>query len=273
MIFEILGLVALGFTSSIIAYLLGVGGGALIVPVMVVFFGYQIHEAIAVSLVVIVASSLSITSVNLIKNMVNIRFALHMELAAILGAVSGGLFSVNMSETVLSTMFAGIMIVTAVIMWKKSEVKGVFISEEDACGEFDKDYLDSRSGKIKYYQVQEPNKTAFIAILAGLVSGMLGLGGGVFKVPAMNIISKLPIKAATATSNFMICFTAAAGAIPYILNGHLHPAATSSMVLGVVIGSKFATQHLNKVQNKNIKLLFVVFLILVATQMLFKAVS
>ncbi len=142
-------------------------------------------------------------------------------------------------------------------------------------GELDQSFMDMQACELRYYKVESVGKTTSVAFIAGVVSGMLGLGGGVFKVPAMNIISKVPIKAATATSNFMICFTAAAGSIPYMLNGYLHPGAAGTMVIGVFAGSKFATGRLSKVQNKNIKLLFILFFVLffVASQMAYKAVS
>ncbi|PLX68045.1 MAG: hypothetical protein C0603_08005 [Denitrovibrio sp.] len=269
---EFLGLLILGFISAIVAYLLGVGGGALIVPILVVFFNYPVHEAVAVSLVVIIASSLSITSVNLLRNQVNVKLGVSMEFAAIVGAVSGGMASINLSEKVLSTTFATIMFITAFIMWKKSEVETSTNEKPEEMGELDRSFMDLQAGELKYYKVKSAGKTTLVAFLAGITSGMLGLGGGVFKVPAMNIISKVPIKAATATSNFMICFTAAAGSVPYLLNGYLHPGAAGTMVIGVFAGSKFATGRLSKVQNKNIKMLFILFVLLVASQMAYKAV-
>jgi len=269
---ELFGLLTLGFISAVLAYLLGIGGGALIVPILVVFFDYPVHEAVAVSLVVIVASSLSITSVNLLKNMVNVKLALYMESAAILGAVGGGFTSVNISGKVLSAVFAVVMFITAFIMWAKSEVDTSVEEKPDVLGEFDKEFLDASSGELRYYKVQDTEKSMLVALFAGVMSGMLGLGGGVFKVPAMNVISKVPIKAATATSNFMICFTAAAGSIPYLIKGYFHPAAAGTMVIGAFVGSRFATGRLAKVQNKKIKLLFILFVVSVALQMVYKAV-
>jgi len=272
MILELLGLLVLGFIAAVLAYLLGIGGGALIVPIMVVFFNYPVHEAIAASLVVIVASSLSITSVNLVRNMVNIKLALFMEAAAIIGAVAGGFASISIDEKVLSTAFAIVMFFTAFIMWKKSEVDTSVPAKPEVMGEFDRSFLNIETGTHQYYKVESVGKSTFVAFLAGITSGMFGLGGGVFKVPAMNIISKVPIKAATATSNFMICFTAAAGSLPYLMKGFLHPVASGTMVIGVFVGSKFATGRLTKVQSKSIKLLFILFVVFVAAQMAYKAV-
>jgi uncharacterized membrane protein YfcA len=272
LVLELAGLLVLGFASAVLAYLLGIGGGALIVPILVVFFGFPVHEAVAVSLVVVVASSLSITSVNMLKNMVNIKLALYLEFAAILGAVGGGFASVNISGKVLSAVFAAVMFVTAYIMWRKSEREDIETLKPDVSGEFDREYLNASTGDLEQYHVVKPEKSMIVAFLAGISSGMLGLGGGVFKVPAMNVISRVPLKAATATSNFMICFTAAAGAVPYLMKGFFHPAAAGTMVIGAFAGSKFATGRLAKVQNKRIKMFFILFVIFVALQMVYKAV-
>lgn len=272
MVLELAGFITLGFVSAVLAYLLGIGGGALIVPILVVFFGFPVHEAVAVSLVVIVASSLSITSVNLLKNMVNIKLALFLEFAAILGAVGGGFASVNISGKVLSSVFAVVMVITAGIMWKKSERDDTPPLVVEKEGEFDRNFLNASTGELEHYHVIKAEKSMVVAFLAGVSSGMLGLGGGVFKVPAMNVISRVPLKAATATSNFMICFTAAAGSVPYLLKGFFHPAAAGTMVIGAFLGSKFATGRLSKVESRRIKLIFILFLIFVALQMVYKAV-
>lgn len=271
---ELLALMALGFVSAILAYLLGIGGGALIVPALVVFYGFSVHQAIAVSLVVIVASSISIASVNLKKGMVNVRLGVFLESFTVVGAVVGGFVSVSASGTAVSVLFALVMVVTAYIMWKKSETVDNSMAEQPAdAAEMDSSYFDSQRGETRYYRVVKPEKTLVYSFMAGLFSGMLGIGGGVLKVPAINIISKVPIRAATATSNFMICFTAAAGSLPYLMKGYFDPAAAGAMVLGVFAGSTFATGRLAKVQNKNIKRLFILFLLFVALQMVYKAVT
>ena len=270
---ELFGLLILGFSASVLAYLLGIGGGALIVPVMTVFFGYPVHEAIAASLVVIVISSLSITSVNLLKNMVNVRFALFMESLAVAGAFCGGVITVSISQKAVSIVFACTMFITAYLMYMNKADDTSKVEKPEQESEFDNDYYDAREGRMKYYTVKKPYHTGATAGLAGLASGMLGLGGGVFMVPAMNILSKMPIKAATATSNFMVCFTSASASIPYLLKGYLHPAATATMVIGAILGSKFSTSRLTKVKSRKIRLLFIFFVLYVAMQMLYESVK
>jgi uncharacterized membrane protein YfcA len=272
MVIEIAGLFVLGYIASVAAYLLGIGGGALIVPVLVLVFGFGVHEAVAVSLIVVVASALSITSTNLLRNQVNIRFALFLEFAAIVGAFSGGVASISMDGRVLAVIFACIMLLTALIMWKKSENDPSLSEIPSDFGEFGRSFNDIRADEVRYYLVFAPFRTMGVAFAAGIASGMLGLGGGVFKVPAMNILSRIPIKVAAATSNFMICFTAAAGFLPYLLKGHVDPVSAATMVLGALAGSYFATSRLSRVKNQTVKNLFILFLVVVAVQMVFKAV-
>ncbi|MGE4318402.1 MAG: sulfite exporter TauE/SafE family protein [Deferribacterales bacterium] len=269
---ELFGLLILGFSASVLAYLLGIGGGALIVPVMTVFFGYPVHEAIAASLVVIVISSLSLTSVNLLKNMVNIRFALFMESMAVAGAFMGGMITVSISQKSVSMVFAATMFLTAYLMYNSKGEDTSLAEKPEKTSEFDNDYYDAVEGRMKYYTVKKPYATGSVAGFAGLASGMLGLGGGVFMVPAMNILARMPIKAATATSNFMVCFTSASASIPYLLKGYLHPAATATMVIGAVMGSKFSTSKLTKVKSRKIRLMFIFFVLYVALQMLYESV-
>lgn len=269
---ELLGLMALGFTAAVLAYLLGIGGGVVIVPVLVVFFKFHVHEAIAISLVVIVASSLSLTSANLKNRMTNIRLGIYLELTTIIGAVSGGLVSVNLSGKTLSTVFAAVMFALAYLMWRNSGTDRALEEKPEQMGPLDGSYTDAREGTLKYYHVHHPNIVAAVSFFAGIGSGMFGIGGGVFKVPVMNIIAGIPLKAATATSNFMICFTAAAGSLPYLMNGYFHPEAAGAMVIGAYAGAKFATGRLTKVQNRNIKLLFIIFILGVAIEMAYKAV-
>lgn len=270
---ELLGLMLLGFSASVLAYLLGIGGGALIVPVMTVFFGYPVHEAIAASLVVVAVSSLSITSVNLIKNMVNVRYALYMETPAVVGAFAGGLITISISQKTVSLVFAAIMLLTAYLMLtgKSGDISSSIKPER--AEPLDGSYFDAETGTTQYYSVHKPGITGIFAGLAGIASGMLGLGGGAFMVPVMNMMAKMPMKAATATSNFMICYTSASAAIPYLLHGYLKPFAVSSMVLGAVFGSKYSTSRLAKVKSRKIRILFIAFMLIVAFQMLFKSVN
>lgn len=269
---ELIGLVILGFSSSVLAYLLGIGGGALIVPVMTVFLGFPVHEAIAASLVVVVVSALSITSANFLKDMVNVRFALYIEIPAVLGAFLGGIITINISQKAVSMIFALIMLLTAYLMITGKSGDSSSESKPQEAGALDSSYFDAETGNTRYYSVIEPRVTAFFSGLAGIASGMLGLGGGAFMVPVMNMIAKMPIKAATATSNFMICYTSASAAIPYLLHGYLQPFAVSSMVLGAIAGSKYSTSRLTKVKSKKIRLLFIIFMLIVSFEMLMKSV-
>ncbi len=262
----------MGFAVGVIGYLLGLGGGALIVPVLVLVFGYPIHEAIASSLVAIIAGSIMVASVNLRKEIINIRYAVTLELVTVFGAIIGSFISVSIPEKPLSLVFAFVMVVTAVFMWKKSQPSEA-LEQEEGSGALDSFYYDESRGVHVNYCVKRIAPTLGVSGAAGLISGMLGVGGGIFKVPAMNIVSCIPIRVATATSNFMIGFTAAAGCIAYFRAGYVNPLVAGSMVVGVLFGSRYATRKLTKVTDKKVKLIFILFLLFVALQMFIKGLQ
>lgn len=108
------------------------------------------------------------------------------------------------------------------------------------------------------YTVKKIPAAMLVSIIAGNVSGLLGIGGGIFKVPAMNILSSIPIKAATATSNFMIGVTAAASAFIYFAHGHLNPFIASTAALGVLAGSLTGVYISRKIHSKILTWVFAI---------------
>ena len=268
---EVIILLLVGFLVGIIGYLLGLGGGALIVPVLVVWFKMPIHTAIATSLIAITASSFSSSVSTLGQNLVNIRLAISLETVTVVGAVTGSMISVNLGDKIISAVFAAVMFITAVIMiLKKDPANKQSMTEDAPSGFLDGHYIDVRTGEDVSYKVYNIIPTGAVSVVAGFLSGFLGVGGGVFKVPAMNIVSKIPIKAATATSTFMIGITAAAGSVAYIAEGHADAVVASTIVLGAAAGVWFSTKKLKKITDKKIQYFFVGFVVLIALQMLFE---
>jgi uncharacterized membrane protein YfcA len=271
---DIMSFVVVGFFVSILAYLLGLGGGVLIVPVLTLLFGYPIHVAVATSLISIIAGSVLLASVNLKKDMVNVPLAIVMETVTIAGAVAGSWLSVSVTERPLYAFFSFITLFTAYLMWKKSvEAEDHEVKEEEADGFYDSSYTDLVRGRRIFYKVRNLRYAMGASSFAGFISGMLGVGGGFLKVPAMNILSGVPLKVATATSSFMVGFTAAAGSVIYISKGYVDPVVASAIIIGVLGGTKFATTKLSKLTDRRIKNIFVVFLLIIALQMFIKAVS
>jgi len=274
---EIIVLLMTGFIVGILGHLLGIGGGVVIVPVLVLICHLPIHIAISASLITIVATSTAIASTNVANGIVNVNLGMLLELTTVICVVLGSFLSLTSSENILMFIFSGVIILTAISYLRNVNVDDVY-NAKDYVNEynstvFDNNYYDERVGKNIYYKVRRLPLTIIISGVGGMLSGMLGVGGGILKVPAMNLISKMPIKVAAATSNFMIGITAAAGSIVYILYGKVDPKIASLMVLGVVVGSKFSIKRFSKIKDSRIRLLFVIVLIIVSLQMLLKGLG
>jgi uncharacterized membrane protein YfcA len=229
---------------------------------------------VAASLASITVGSVLISASNLNRNLVNVPLAVTLETVTILGALIGGYISVSVSERPILIMFSIVTLITAYLMWKKT------VSTEDAetppdegNGFYSGSYMDELRGRVIHYKVKKVHYSMLVSAGAGVISSMLGVGGGFFKVPAMNILSGVPLRVATATSNFMIGFTAAAGCVAYIFHGYMLPQLAGSIIAGVLIGSTFATAKLRKVTDSRIKKLFIFILLLIAVQMFIRSLG
>ncbi|MBZ4642601.1 MAG: hypothetical protein JG767_210 [Deferribacteraceae bacterium] len=269
----VLTILLAGFFVGFLGGILGIGGGSIMIPLLVLWFKYPIHVAIATSLITIVATSSNITGFNIISGLTNIRFGLFLEITTALFAIFGGLLSVSVNEKPIILIFSVILALISMLYFLRRNTNDSYATDENCKSFFASTYFDElRKDNINYHPVKIW-LTAAISAFAGLLSGMLGIGGGVVKVPAMNILARMPIKAATATSNFMIGLTAAAGSMVYFKSGYIDPLLTSLMVIGVTFGSKAASKKFNKLQDKRIKTLFMIFLLFVSIQMFIKGIK
>ena len=269
---EDVALLICGFIVGMLGTLLGIGGGVIIVPTLVLLFGFPMHSAIAASLVAIIATSSTATAHNIKTGIVDLNFGISLELTASICAMAGSIISISLNGRVVSVIFSIILFVTALIYYFKRNIEISSIRAEQKSNLFSGNFFDPSKQKIVYYSAQHLVPTFIISGLAGFISGMLGVGGGIFKVPAMNLVSKLPIKAVAATSNFMVGITALSGAIIYFKSGYLDPKIASIIIIGVVFGSKFTLWKFRKITDKRIKLIFMLFLIFVSIEMLIKAI-
>ncbi len=262
-------LVAGGFIAGTFGTLLGIGGGLFLIPFLVLVVGTPMHQAVATSIVAVIATSSTGASINLQRGTVNIRFGMLLEVGTVIGAIAGGLTANFLSGALLTKCFSAIMLIAALSMIQRLREK--YTNRPLATnGPFPGNYVDEATGEIVSYSVTKIPGTMFVSLLAGNLSGLLGIGGGIFKVPAMHLLSGVPIKAAAATSNFMIGVTAAASAFIYFSHGHLNPALAASATLGVLGGSIAGTQISKRIHSKALVWIFVVLLLVVSIQMYLK---
>lgn len=240
-------LLAGGFVAGVFGTLLGIGGGLFLVPFLVIVVDVPMHQAIATSIIAVIATSSTGASIYLQRGLVNIRLGIVLEVATVVGAIAGGLTASFLSGEFLTKLFAVVMFIAAVLMIQRTREQQSEESVEG--GTFPAQFTDEATGRVVYYGAKRIPGTMAISLLAGNVSGLLGIGGGVFKVPAMHLLAGIPLKAATATSNFMIGVTATASAFIYFAHGHLNPALASSATLGVLGGSVVGTQISKRIHS------------------------
>ncbi len=263
----------MGVLSGVFGAMLGIGGGTFVVPLLVIFLHFPIHQAVAISLISIIATSSAVASENVYNKITNMKLGITLELATTLGAISGAFIATLLSTKTIELLFSFVMGFIAYFMYHHKEDLGEnnYLQTKSV---YASSYYDFALKKNIEYDVKNLGAGLIISALAGAFSGILGIGGGVLKVPAMNTFCKVPIKVAAATSNFMIGVTAAAGAFIYFGKGYLkNPLVVSLIVIGVVLGSKLSMPIIKKIQPNKIKKVFVLFLVYLAIEMFIKGVK
>ena len=257
-----------GIVAGTFGALLGLGGGVFLIPFLVLVLNVPMHQAIATSIVAVIATSSTGAAMNLERHMVNIRLGMLLETTTVAGAIAGGLTASMLDAAVLTKVFGILLAGIAAMM----AVSGKLNTMDRATGGekevFAGEYYDDATKSSVLYTVRNIGPTMIISLLAGNISGLLGLGGGIFKVPAMHLISRVPIKAATATSNFMIGVTAAAGAFIYFAEGHLDPHIAAPAALGVLLGSFFGIRLSRILKADVLKWVFIVVLLATSVQLI-----
>lgn len=274
----ILTALIVALSSGFLGALLGLGGGVIMVPLLVFILDVPIHIAAGASIVAVVATSSVSASVYVRDEITNMRLGMFLEMATTLGAVTGASIMVGISESVLQTIFALSLLYAAGIMWHQMRNTGrswVPMENDWLANKLNlgSNYYDAARDETIDYGVSRSLPTFLISYVAGVVSGLLGIGGGGIKVPAMNVISSVPMKAAVATSNFMIGVTASASALVYIRNGFCDGFVTAPVVIGTLIGSFIGAKMALKVRGVVLKKIFIIILLILGVRMLASGVG
>jgi uncharacterized membrane protein YfcA len=275
-----------GVGAGIFGSLLGLGGGVLIVPLLTLGFGLPLREAVGVSLVSVIVTSSASASVYLQRHVANLRLGMTLELFTALGAVIGGLVAFSLSDQVLAALFAVLLVYVALTMLRRREapapaaaapatppgVPTAGASEELAAAIPETSArIDRLSGQG--YRIRNLRTGIIGSIGAGVISAILGVGGGIIKVPLMNLAMGVPLRIATATSNLMIGVTASASAIVYLLRGGIDPWVAGPTAVGVFLGASIGSRIAHRVDVRVLRTLFVVVLLYTAVQMVLRAVG
>ena len=252
--------------AGFLGALFGIGGGAIIVPVLTVFMGLPIHEAIAISIVSVIATSNAGGSSYVEQRITNIKLAMFLEVATTAGALVGSVVALLLKSWVLFMIFGVLLAYMAVTSFKTRTRDEARIAKGDF-GSISQDrvskylgltgsYRDASEKKEVSYLVSRAPEGAMVSSLAGVVSGLLGIGGGVIKVAAMNLFMNVPLKAAVATSKFMIGVTAATGALLFFIAGLVDVYVIAPVAIGTTIGATVGTWVMNRIRTSTLKVAF-----------------
>ncbi len=248
-------LVILGFLAGLLGALTGIGGGVLLTPILALHFGIPIREAIGTSLVAVITTSAASSSVHLQRHTTDIRLGMTLELATSLGAAVMAYLVGYFNRNVLEGLFAGFLIYSSITIL----VRGGKVKDED---------VPTRNGNgetvIPPYEPKRYPLGLSASLVAGALSGLLGIGGGPIKVPVMYIFMNVPLMVATATSNFMIGVTAAASAIVYYRRGDILVDYAAPMAVGVFLGSLLGARLAPRIHTKIVVYLLVAVMLYLA---------
>ncbi|HEU5393311.1 MAG TPA: sulfite exporter TauE/SafE family protein [Candidatus Methylomirabilis sp.] len=268
------------FTASVVAgalgALLGLGGGVIIVPLLALMAGLNIHYAIGASIVSVIATSSGAAATYVRDRITNLRLGMFLEIATTTGAVAGALVAGILPGRVLSVVFGRVLGHAAWTMARSPQEKvpgGAPGSRLATRLRLHGAYYDPASGHRVEYQVRGVPQGFAMMWLAGVISGLLGIGSGVFKVIAMDLMMGVPLKVSTTTSNFMIGVTAAASAGIYFLRGDISPFIAAPVALGILLGTVAGTRLLLRLRGATIQRIFLVVLVVVAIQMIWRGIE
>ena len=271
--------VALG--TSLLGGVLGMASGIFIVPILTMFGRIDIHTAIGASLISVIACSCGGAAPFLKERLTNVRLAVLLETATTSGALCGVFLAGLIPTAYLYCIFALILLLSAQQMLSRRKQSivpaGAGASSSIGVGAWaalrlDATYPETPEREVRYSVQRLPLGMALM-YGAGLISALLGIGSGVLKIPAMDSALRLPIKVSSATSNFMIGVTAAAGAAAYFARGEIVTSVAAPIALGSVLGAVLGARILMRVPNEKLRLMFVGILLLLALQMMFAALG
>jgi uncharacterized membrane protein YfcA len=264
----------ISIAAGALGSLLGLGGGLIVVPALTLLLHIDIRYAIGASIVAVIATSSGAAAAYVRERMTNLRLAMLLEIATTTGAITGAYLAGILEGRWLFLIFALVMGYSALSMLFNRRDHAVEASAPpDRWADrlrLHSSYYDQAESREVEYRVAHTKLGLGLMYIAGMTSGLLGIGSGALKVPAMDLAMRLPIKVSTATSNFMIGVTAAASAGVYFARGDIDPFVAAPVAAGVMLGATGGSLLLGRIHGRVIRIIFVVVLLYICSQMLLK---
>jgi len=232
--------------------------------------------AVGASIVSVVATSSASAATYVQDHLTNLRLGMFLEIGTVAGAITGAFVSVFLPASYLFILFGIILLYATIVMIRARGIDfpaNVMPDKTSRILALGSQYEDHSLNRVVKYEVTRTPLTVFISFFAGIVSGLLGVGGGIINVPTMNLVSKIPVKVASATSNFIIGVTAAASASVYLLRGDVHPLLAAPLIIGVAGGALLGTKVLKVTPPTRVKVAFGILLAAISLLMILKGFS
>jgi uncharacterized membrane protein YfcA len=258
--------------AGFIGSLTGLGGGVVIVPALTLLFGIDIHYAIGASLISVIATSSGAASAYVKEGFTNLRIGMFLEIATTFGAIGGAFIASKISPAAVGILF-GLVLIYSAFMSSRPRPKTQLADSQDAIAatlKLDSSFQTEKG--LRAYHVRAVPFGFGMMLIAGIISGLLGIGSGAFKVVAMDQVMRIPFKVSTTTSNFMIGVTAAASAGVYLNRGYIDPLLSAPVMLGVLAGSFLGARLLPKTGTSVLRRLFALVILGLAVEMIYNSV-
>jgi uncharacterized membrane protein YfcA len=254
-----------GFLGS----LTGLGGGVVVVPLLALAFGVDIHYAIGASLVSVIATSSGSAAAYLREGFSNIRIGMFLEIATTTGAIFGAFLATNTPTKAIAVIFGLMLLASAITSSVRLKERVTDKPVDPLAKSLRLNGAYPVDGVKTPYTVRRVPLGFGLMFGAGTLSGLLGIGSGAVKVLAMDEAMQVPFKVSTTTSNFMIGVTAAASAGVYLSRGYIDPAIAMPVTLGVLAGSLIGARFLVRAKVKVMRLIFAAVIALLGLEMIY----
>lgn len=261
------------YCAGLLGSLTGLGGGVVVIPLLTLAFGVDFHYAVGAALVASIATSSGSGSAYVKEGITNIRLGMFLEIATTIGAVAGAAVAIWLDNSAIAIIYGLVLIFTAAMQQRrKSDHDGVKGSEAARRLKLYGTW-PQKDGSLKAYELKHVGGGFGVMLVAGVLSGILGIGSGVLKVIAMDGIMKVPFKVSTTTSNFMMGVTACASAVVYIQRGIIEPGIAFPVMTGVLFGALTGAKLLKRLDVSLLRKIFCVAILLVAVNMIYNGVT
>ena len=266
-------LLAASYCAGLLGSLTGLGGGVVVIPVLTLCFGVDFHYAVGAALVASIATSSGSGSAYVKEGVTNIRLGMFLEIATTIGAVCGAAVAIYLNSNTIAIIYGGVLVLTAAMQQRrKSDHDGVVGSEMARRLKLFGSW-PQKDGTMKHYQLRHVGDGFSVMYVAGVLSGILGIGSGVLKVIAMDGIMKVPFKVSTTTSNFMMGVTACASAVIYVQRGNIVPGMACPVMIGVLFGALTGAKLLKRLDVRLLRRIFCIVILMVAANMIYQGAT